>query len=384
MEPFLAKGEELIKQGHTVGFCFPIQFKSLALEVSPHFFPQDKSFMELVDSPEVRKVIGQVGSGLSRIKTMIQLMKTTKPIQQQMILDQFSAFDVFQPDQAISHIKCIYPILWAITSKGTLSILSPMPCLIHPVHHEPHIGFGSPGPKWWNLFTYWLAERALVHTSVLGYGKTFIKSMGWKISARTLKTFLRNTVHVEYAISEKLFQKPTYWPPQAEITHFRERDKISHSKIDPALIQFLEKYPKPLFISFGSMVNSQPKKVGVDILRVCEKLGQPVVISSSWGGIELPSEIPSYAFHVNDVPYDFLLPNVCAIVHHGGSGTTHSALRCGIPQAIIPHIGDQFFWARQVELQQKGLNGFLIKKWSEIEFEKLIKKLLPLDKPIKD
>jgi sterol 3beta-glucosyltransferase len=41
------------------------------------------------------------------------------------------------------------------------------------------------------------------------------------------------------------------------------------------------------------------------------------------------------------------------VVHHGGSGTTHSAARAGVPSVVVPFAGDQFFWADR--LQQAGI-----------------------------
>jgi len=76
------------------------------------------------------------------------------------------------------------------------------------------------------------------------------------------------------------------------------------------------------------------------------------------------------------VPFDYLFPKVAYIIHHGGSGTTHSAFRCGKPQAIIPHIGDQFFWNRQIERRGVGVSGFPIKKWSKQQFSQLLEKLV--------
>lgn len=375
MEPFLAKGKELIKEGHEVAFCFPVQFKFLAHEISPLFYPQDKCFIELIDSPEVRRIIGQVGSGWSRIRTLLELMKQTKPIQQQMIRDQHNAVSSFNPDKIISHIKCIYPVISAIRDHRNVEILSPMPCLIHPVEDEPHIGFGSPGPKWWNLFTYRLAERALIHQSILGYGKSFLKENGIQLTSKELKTYFNETVKVEYAISSDLFARPHYWPKQAMITQFRERIKAKHQKPTESLESFLNEHTNPVFITFGSMVNSQPTVVGRDIVDVLSQYNQAAIINTSWGGIELPETLPKYIHKVDDVPYDYLIPKVSAVIHHGGSGTTHSVFRCGKPQAIIPHIGDQFFWARQIERNQVGIAGFPIKKWSKQGFTELFKRL---------
>jgi len=39
---------------------------------------------------------------------------------------------------------------------------------------------------------------------------------------------------------------------------------------------------------------------------------------------------------------------MAAAVHHGGAGTTAAALRAGIPSVIVPHLGDQPFWARKL------------------------------------
>lgn len=41
------------------------------------------------------------------------------------------------------------------------------------------------------------------------------------------------------------------------------------------------------------------------------------------------------------VDFEQVLPTVKAIVHHGGVGTTHAALRHGLPQVAVPHAGDQ-------------------------------------------
>jgi sterol 3beta-glucosyltransferase len=39
-------------------------------------------------------------------------------------------------------------------------------------------------------------------------------------------------------------------------------------------------------------------------------------------------------------------PCCAAVVHHGGAGTSHAAARAGVPSVVVPHLGDQFFWAR--------------------------------------
>lgn len=376
MEPFLAKGEELKSEGHQIAFCLPKQFEKLAKEVEETFFPMDSAFVELLESPEVKMIMGQVGSGLVRIRALLKLIKSTKKIQQQLIKDQHKAVKTFQPTKIIFHIKCIYPVIWGITTKKQVELLSPMPGLLHALDEEPHVGFGSPHGKWWNRFTYWLADRALISQSIFGYGKSFLKEQNIELNYKKLKSFLHRDLPTEYAVSPRIFKRPNDWPAHVRITDFRERNKTKNYNSSVELDRFLSIHPHPLFISFGSMINSKPKQIGRDILNVSQKFNVPVIINSSWGGIEIEGQIPENVFIVKDVPYDYLFPKIKAGIHHGGSGTTHSLLRCNKPQAIIPHIGDQFYWNRAIEKHGLGISGFPIKKWDINRFEVLVRELL--------
>ncbi len=39
-----------------------------------------------------------------------------------------------------------------------------------------------------------------------------------------------------------------------------------------------------------------------------------------------------------------LFPRCALIVHHGGAGTTQSALAAGRASVVVPHAADQFYW----------------------------------------
>ena len=120
MEPYLALGEELKDAGHEVAFCMPEQFRSLASEVSIHFFPMTHEYLDLIDSPDVKKIIGQIDSGFSRIRTLFKLLRETSPLQEQLIRDQRDADLNFKPDKIIYHIKCAYPVMAALRVKRSL------------------------------------------------------------------------------------------------------------------------------------------------------------------------------------------------------------------------------------------------------------------------
>jgi len=54
------------------------------------------------------------------------------------------------------------------------------------------------------------------------------------------------------------------------------------------------------------------------------------------------------------VPHGVVFPRVAAVIHHGGAGTTTAAARAGVPQVILPHLLDQYYWARRVEQLRLG------------------------------
>jgi len=54
-------------------------------------------------------------------------------------------------------------------------------------------------------------------------------------------------------------------------------------------------------------------------------------------------------FEVAFAPFDAVLPRCAAIAHQGGVGTLFAAALSGIPQAVLPCMLDQFFWARRIE-----------------------------------
>jgi UDP:flavonoid glycosyltransferase YjiC (YdhE family) len=70
--------------------------------------------------------------------------------------------------------------------------------------------------------------------------------------------------------------------------------------------------------------------------------------------------LPQAILSVGSLDHAQLFPRVDLVVHHGGAGTTATALRAGIPQLIIPHIVDQFFHARRVA--ELGLGPAPVKK----------------------
>ncbi len=122
--------------------------------------------------------------------------------------------------------------------------------------------------------------------------------------------------------------------------------------LDPELDTWLREGEPPLFVGFGSMAGDAARKVGGMLTHALEPLGRRCLIGAGWGGLG-GEALPKGWRVVQDAPHALLFPRTAAVVHHGGSGTTASALRAGVPQVILPLIFDQFHHARR--LHEAGL-----------------------------
>ena len=116
--------------------------------------------------------------------------------------------------------------------------------------------------------------------------------------------------------------------------------------------EFLASGPPPLYFGFGSMRAAE--ETSRILVQSARSLGMRSIISQGWGNLR-PIDAGSDCLLVDDVPHEKLFPRVTAAVHHGGAGTTTVAAAAGVPQVIVPHLYDQYYWAHRV--QQLGVGA---------------------------
>ena len=69
---------------------------------------------------------------------------------------------------------------------------------------------------------------------------------------------------------------------------------------------------------------------------------------------ELKRALPAGTRLLNWAPYEHVLPRCRLMIHHGGMGTTHSAVVHGLPQIVVPHAADQRIQGRRVAEAKVG------------------------------
>jgi UDP:flavonoid glycosyltransferase YjiC (YdhE family) len=117
-----------------------------------------------------------------------------------------------------------------------------------------------------------------------------------------------------------------------------------------SLESFLSTGDAPIYVGFGSMVGFDPRALLDAVIAALD--GQRALFYPGWSGAQ-SLNLPTNFRIIGDTPHDWLFPRTSLVIHHGGSGTTHSAARAGVPSVVLPFAADQFFWAEQ--LRQRGI-----------------------------
>lgn len=150
-----------------------------------------------------------------------------------------------------------------------------------------------------------------------------------------------------YGYSPRVVPKPRDWGEAVHVTGWWVLPPPAGWRPPPALDAFLADGPPPVYVGFGSMTPASAERLTATALEALERAGQRGVLASGWGALG-GGALPPWAIAVGDVPHEWLLPRMRAVVHHGGAGTTGAALRSGNPSVVVPLGFDQPFWGRRV------------------------------------
>jgi UDP:flavonoid glycosyltransferase YjiC (YdhE family) len=140
---------------------------------------------------------------------------------------------------------------------------------------------------------------------------------------------------------------PPDWPAWHHVTGTWFLDPPADFEPPRDVVDFLAAGPPPVWVGFGSMVARDAERLTDLVVKALRVAGKRGILQSGWSG--LGERIDSDdMLAVRSAEHHWLFPQVAAVVHHGGSGTTATGLRAGVPSILTPFFADQPFWARRV------------------------------------
>lgn len=337
IRPPLAVAGKLADRGHLVRACVPEDYvpdyRDLGIEAYP---------MGITTKVFVERCGNSLGKPLRYLRTMRRI---------------FAPYLEQQFDTLLAHADWADVILAAgfIFAAGTAAekFRRPMAHLIHaPVYlYSSTIPpacvrfFGLPrfvnrGLR--NAFLQWMDRIALeqINRRRSCLGLRALASIKEHILAPMVLAMDRELAPMPTDCQQREFVQTSYpW-----IDDLRE--------LPPRLERFLEGGPPPVFCRLGSVPDAQSMRTMEMLIRTADRIGCRMVIQQP--SREDCPDLGSRLLAVSHLPHARVFPRMAAVVHHGGSGTFHSAARAGVPQVTVPCFFDQHYAAHRIAVLGLG------------------------------
>jgi len=343
VQPYLALAGGLSRAGYQVRVATHRPFQAEIHQRGLEFRPVAGNPRQLLESEAGLAWLEAGRNPLAGTRRLIQL---ARPRVARLLADAAAAC---QDTQAIIYAPlgmAGYHLAEAQQVPAILAALVPLtPTRAFPAAGAPPWPLGGA----YNLATHLIAEQ-----------------LGWQPFRRQLNHWRRQTLDlppagllgpgrhqrrrrqpVLYGYSPSVVPKPPDWDSHLHVTGYWFTNPDPAWQPPPALARFLEAGPPPVYVGFGSMTDRDPAALAQTAVAALRRAGCRGVLARGWAALASASDNEDLIV-VDELPHDWLFSRMAAVVHHGGAGTTHTGLRAGIPNVVVPFFTDQPFWAGRV------------------------------------
>ena len=336
VQPMLALSLALKRAGHDALLVAPPEKADWAAELGCPFYPIGGDVTSFIDSMKDAYSIGSVFKFMGFLRKEIP-----------------SQFDILTGIIAGADLVIGSSLMFFLSSAAEL--LSIKYCYVafvpqlFPSGHHPFFAFKRQGlPGWYNRMT-WHIALVLDRFNLTG----LINKKRVQVGLKPVRDAWFHILGPRVILA---CDRPIAWPPsdilpaviQTGYMHLEQPEQEN-----PELEEFLNSGPPPVYAGFGSMPKRDQAGCVPLIVHSARSAGRRVVIAKFW---DKPSGFSGSddVFFLNKYPHLRLFPRMAAVIHHGGAGTTASSAASGVPQIIVPHALDQYYWGHKVYTTRLG------------------------------
>ncbi|MGE9296295.1 MAG: glycosyltransferase [Puniceicoccales bacterium] len=350
--PLVALGQALNEAGHRCVFAASPLFKDLIEGAGVAFEPVPPEWSR-ADASEAMRMLARASTPLKQLKDIY-------------------AFGLPYLDEYIERIaeltqgadllvgSYLYPFLEAVAERAgaKFAVATYAHNAVPTKDNAPLPGLELPWlpttlgeawrKGWWKLADFAVA-------------RTLNQVIGQKLKAHGIppvKSFFRRPAPLALVtVSEKLFAPPTTRiDPRFHFTGYWRYQTAPNEATERELDDFCQGEEVPV-LNFGSVSFDDAESLFSRFLANWPE-GKKLIVQSGWVGFsQLEGAEREEIKIIGHANHDRLFARASVVIHHGGAGTTASALHSGRPQIIIPHIADQHFWAAEVKRLGVALIG---------------------------
>ena len=342
VQPYIALGAGLKEAGYRVQVLTTEDFEGLVKSAGLEFCSTGTSVEAMLQSPEWREVT-EKGNFLTILSRMTAEMKRRANDLALNVSVLFEGTDLILT--GVSGMgggfsigeKLGIPVIQAYVFPFTPTSAFPSP-----------LAAGLPLPALFNRFSFHVM-RQMLWQSVRAADMSTRRELGMSPGSfwGPYRSLNQKRGPIVYGYSKHVLSRPADWESNIDVTGYWFLEAPSDWSPPPDLASFLNAGSPPVYIGFGSMGSQNPEEATTLALKALALSGQRGVLASGWGGLS-QANLPDTVHMMSSSPHSWLFPQMAAVVHHGGAGTTAAGLRAGIPSIIVPFFGDQPFWGQRV------------------------------------
>lgn len=354
--PVIRLGRALVEAGHSVRFATVNIFKEEieAAGIDFVYLPPDWDLSGFAEAMR----------DLTKAKNPVDLLRIiyseSVPYLDEILgtlLDELQSADVFVTSYVFANL-CQLARKAGVPCAVTTFAHNVVPSDSYPPDGLPRLlGMPSLIQRPWNSMLWGITDRVLCWQ----INKVVGAHMERHGMGRAESYVLAPADRVLVTVSKPLFEPKRIWKDTFRFSGYLRWQSPEDAAVDEEVREFTGGERVPI-LTFGSVTFDEARKVMSRFMRNWPH-GKKIIIQAGWAGltIERPREEMKC---IGRVSHDQLFKHGSCVIHHGGAGTTASVLHAGIPQIIIPHIGDQWFFAGEIKRLKVGLE-LKRKKWPE-------------------
>ncbi|SDU63324.1 glycosyltransferase [Jiangella alkaliphila] len=347
VQPFAALARALTHAGHEAVLATNAPLAHLAEPYGIRFAPLFDRYDTLSNDPVVRAGYETNFRGLRGKRLAAALFRRYQPMMAR-VLDDMAAIGDEGADLVV-HLPNLpgHEIAERLGVPAALACLQPgwVPTS---AFANPLIPLRLPRPL--NRASY-LTSRLWVHGQ-LGNTSRWRRDVLDLPRRRGSRNMLRRpdgaATTVLHAFSRHLLPERTDYPSWVHTTGFWFLPAPPQWTPPASLDRFLRAGEPPVYLGFGSVAGTDPVHAGHVVAEAVRLAGMRAVVVTGSGGISAEPLSGGNVFVAEETPFDWLFPQVAAVVHHGGAGTLSAALAAGRPQVICPFMYEQPFNAARM------------------------------------
>jgi len=343
VQPYVALGKGLKDAGHAVGILASQDFREMVTDYGLDFFDLGGSMQTVAQS--MQRLLEQ-GNFL---KILSSMGGAAKQLANQAALSGLAACQ--DSDLIIGGLGGLF-VGFALSEKLGIPFIQAYYFPFTPTLEFPNAMVPLPQtrlPAWANRFSHRVAQQMIWqnYRAADNQARRQVLEMAPAPFWGPFASLRRQEKTILYGYSRHVLPPPGDWGDFIHVTGYWFLDPPAGWEPPIDLVNFLNSGTPPVYIGFGSMVNSKPGETTDLVLQALARTGQRGVLSAGWGGLK-EEALPENVFMIGSIPFGWLFPQMAAVVHHGGAGTTSMGLWAGVPAIVTPFMGDQPFWGQRI------------------------------------